>query len=643
MKFTKLFSTGNIGQMQLKNRIVMPPMVRNYASRKGEVTDKYLAHIESIAAGGAAMLILEASFISTEGKGFTHELGIDRDNTIKGLKKLALIAHKHNCKIGIQLYHAGRQTHHLTTGKQPVAPSPISCPIMQDPPKKLSISQIIELENKYANAALRAKEAELDFVEIHGAHGYLITQFLSPYSNKRNDKYGGSFENRLRFLSNIFLKTRAVVGNDYPILVRLSADEMVKGGLTIKDTIKISQHLEKLGADCLHISVGNYGSYAKGYLIPPMAIEDAPLVKYATQVKKTVKIPVITVGKIHQPELAEKILSANKADFIATGRSLLADPEWPNKAKSGKSDDINQCISCNQGCITRLFAQQDVQCTVNPLCGFESKLKFKITRSPKKIMVIGGGPSGLFAAAKLANLKHQVTLYEKDNKLGGQLNLAEKTPFRQGISTFKKYLITQLEKSSAKINLKTFVDENLIKKSKPDIIINATGSSAVKPPIKGSELANVILAGDIISGKIKPRQNIVIIGGGCQGAQVADLLSSKKSNVTLVELTENIALEMPLDERALLIERLNKQKVKIFTNTKVVRIEKEGVIINQKKGKSVIKTEQIVLCIGRKSNIDLFIKAKKLAKKIYNIGDSDQIGRINDCMRQAAEVCTKIN
>lgn len=643
MKYPTLFSPAKIGTMELKNRIVMPPMVRNYATNKGEVTPRYISHIESIARGGTSLLILEASYISPEGRGFVNELGIYDDSLTPGLKKLVAVAHQHGAKIGPQLYHAGRQTHHNITGTQPVSCSPIPCPTMQDPPKKLSLEEILDLENKYASAAHRALEAGCDFVEVHGAHGYLITQFLSPFSNKRQDKYGGSFENRFRFLHNIILKIKAVVGNNFPIIVRLSSDEMVPTGLTIKDTIKIAKELEKLDVHGLHLSAGNYATYNLGYMIPPMATAEAPLIKYAGAVKKAVNLPIITVAKIHTPELAEKILRQKKADFIAIGRGLLADPEWPNKSKSGNIADINQCISCNQGCITRLFDQQDVQCTVNPICSFEDKYVYTSAKKPKKVVVVGSGPAGLYTATTLAKMGHKVTLYEKNNKLGGQLNLAEIPPYRQGMSIFKNYLVSQAEKALVKIKLATEFISSQINKNKPDILIFATGSTAIKPPIDGIDFPNVILSEDVLSGRKKLKKKVIIAGGGCQGAQVADYLSTKKHTITIIELSKNIALEMPGDEKALLMKRLEENKVKIHTETKIIKLEPDGVIIKKGKGQTKIKSDNIVICFGRKPNNELFNSLKKKIKMVYNIGDSDKVARINDAMRSAADLCLEIS
>ncbi len=644
MKYKNLFSPISIGTLEIKNRLVMAPMVRNYATKSGTVTQKYLDHIESIASGGVGLMILEASYVNPIGKGFSHELGLDNDTKLEGLQKLVKIGHKHGAKIGPQLYHAGRQTSSQVTGSQPVSCSPIACPVIQEKPQELTIAEIQSIENDFADAALRAKAAGFDFIEIHAAHGYLINQFLSPFSNHRTDKYGGDSTNRFRFLQNIITKIQTVIGENFPIIVRLSADELIDGGLTISDTTCIAQQLENLGIHALHISAGNYASYNQGLLIQPMAIPDAPLVHYANTIKQTVQIPVIAVGKIHHPDLAEKILTQKQADLIAIGRPLLADPHWPNKAAADQTSDINLCISCNQSCITRLFANQDVHCTVNPLCGFEKELALPTTtKKPKKILVIGGGPAGLYAATQLSAIGHQVSLYEKSSRLGGQLNLAEKPPFRENIKLLRKYLINQAEKNSVKITPNHIIDEKILQKEQFDIAIYATGSIATQPNIPGIKLKHVISADKVLNDQVKLGKKVIVVGGGCQGAQVADLLVQRKHTVTLVEMSDQIAKEMPGEEKTLLINRLLAKKTKIHTLTKVIKIDSKGIIIEKGKGKTKLMAKNIITCFGRTPNQEQYDLISQYINKIFNIGDSHQVGRIEDALRSAAEICQKIS
>ncbi len=615
--------------MKVKNRFVMPPMVRNYATAKGLATERYIAHIERIARGGTGMLILEASFIRPDGKGFTHELGVDTDKTIPGLKKIAKAAQKHGAKIGIQLYHAGRQTSSKTTGMQPVAPSPIPDPLMQEKPKQLSVKEIGELVTAYAEAAERAKKAGMDFVEIHGAHGYLITQFLSPFTNKRKDEYGGSLKNRMRFLEEVYSAVREKVGKKYPIILRLSGEEQVKGGIRLADTQKIAKRMEELGLDALHISVGNYASYSKGHMIPPMAIPDEGLVSLAAGVKKAVKIPVIAVAKIRSPQGAVKILKTKKADFIAIGRTLLADPDYPNKVKDGKLKEMNPCIACNQGCISRLFAQQDVWCTVNPECGREA-LFAKKTKGKKRILIVGGGPAGLTAAKTAAERGHKVVLYEKTGKLGGQVNLASALPYRKDWDVFLKALIRKVKELGVELKMNAEPESSKLKKGSFDAAIIAVGSSASTPEIPGSGKIRVMNARDVVAGKGKPVGRVVIAGGGCMGAQVAELLAQKKHSVTIVEAGSMIASDAPLDDRALLLERLAKRKVGLLTEHKLVKFGEKSVYVSGSKGKKEIPTDTVVLCFGSISNDGIAKALKPLIKKVVTVGDAKAPRRVTE-------------
>jgi len=640
-KFVNLFKTKKFGKLKVKNRLVMPPMVRNYAEKDGRSNSRYLKHIESIAAGGVGTMILEASYISEEGKGFSNQLGIHKDSVIPGLKKLARTAHKYKTAIGIQLYHAGRETSSHITGMQTVAPSPIPDPTEQEMPHALTVGEIKKIIGKYGAAALRAKKAGLDFVEIHGAHGYLITQFLSPFSNKRTDEYGGSDENRFKFLQEVYYAVRRAVGPDFPVLVRLSGDEFVPEGLKIKDTIKISKKLETLGADGLHISAGNYASYNQGIMIPPMAMPEGPLVELAAAVKKAVNIPVIAVAKIHNPKLAELLVKTGQADFVGIGRTLLADPEWPNKVKAGKLADINNCIACNQGCIGRLFAGQEVWCTVSPKTGREEMFAKK-ARARKRVAVIGAGPGGLTAAIVAAGRGHKVALYEKTKKLGGQLIPAARSPYRAGWEILRQRLITDLNKTKVTVHTGTIINAGTLKKSKFDVIILASGSFAIKPHIPGIEKGNIVISRDLFENKVQAVGDIVIIGGGCLGLQTAEFLAVKNHKVTLVEMSPNLAVEMPGDEKYLLLQRLTNMHVSILTETEVLSIEPRAVVVQQGEITKKIQADTIVACLGSKPNNELGTTLKQSAKKIMVVGDAVAPRRVTDAVAEGALAALKI-
>jgi len=635
MDYTALFQPGKIGTLKVKNRLVMPPMVRNYADEKGFVTDRYAAHIERIARGGVGMMILEASFISPEGKGFVKELGVHTDEVIPGLKKLVDAAHKHGAVIGPQLYHAGRQTSSKVTGKKPLAPSAIPDPTINELPVELSVKEIGRLVRAYAQAAKRAKRAGCDFVEIHGAHGYLITQFLSSFSNKRIDEYGGPLKKRMRFLFEVLAAVQKAVGKDFPLSVRLSADEMVRGGLTIKDTIVIAKELQKQGVDVLHISVGNYASYAQGKMISPMAVEDGPLIRFARAVKKGVKIPVIAVDKIRTPELAARTILKGSADFIAIGRTLLADPDWPNKVKEGRTDEIMPCIACNQGCISRLFAQQDVWCTVNPETSREQAFKKKVLKK-KRVVVIGGGPAGLQAAKTAAQRGHTVVLFEKSGRLGGQLFASESAPHREGWHEFREALVRDVKRLPIAIRLKKEYTLENVRNEKPDGVIIAVGSLPTTPKIPGAGRTNVLNSREILEGKKKAKGAVVVIGGGCAGAQTAEFLADKKHSVILVEASDAVAKDAPSDDRTLLLARLQRKGVTLMTNTKVVSIGPKDVVVENHLGSRTIPANTVVLCLGSRPNDGLINELKKVIKKVHVIGDAVRPRRVTEAVAEGA-------
>lgn len=633
--FPVMFSPGRIGKLVLKNRLLMPPMVLNYADADGKVNRRYVDHIERVARGGVGGIILEASFIRQDGKGFVNELGIHEDACIPGLKKLVEAAHAHGVMIGQQLYHGGRQTSSKTTGAQPVAPSPLPDPTVNELPRELTVEEIAELVEAYGKAAARSKSAGMDFVEIHGAHGYLITQFLSPFSNRRTDAYGGSAAKRMRFLSETCAAVRKAVGPDYPVTVRLSGEEMVEGGLTLLDTINIAKHLEGIGIDGVHVSAGNYASYARGYMIPPMAMPDGTLEYLARAVKGSVKIPVVAVAKIRDPKLAEKILKNGEADFIALGRTLLADPEWPNKAAASKLDEINPCIACNQGCISRLFAQQDVWCTVNPETGREAMFA-EPPAAKKTVVVVGGGPGGMAAAKTAAERGHKVILYEKRPKLGGQLFAAEAAPHRQGWKELRQALARDVKRLGVDIRLKREFFPAMAAADKADTVILAIGSTATIPKIPGIGHTNVVTSRDLLEGRAKAKGDVVVVGGGCAGAQTAEYLASGGHDVKIVEAAGALAADAPTDDRFLLLGRLGRLKVKIHLETALMSIGPKSVTVESPAGPKTLKADTVVLCLGSHPNDGLTAELKTVVRDVKVVGDAVSARRVTDAVTEGA-------
>ncbi|HEV2110218.1 MAG TPA: NAD(P)/FAD-dependent oxidoreductase [Gammaproteobacteria bacterium] len=632
-----LFTPGHIGKLTMKNRLIMAPMVRNYADEHGRMSERYLAHLERIAKGGVGTMILEASFVSPEGRGFRNELGLHSDAVISGLHEAVKIAHDHGARIGIQLYHAGRQTTSKVSGEQPVAPSAIPCPLLQELPRMLDRAEIHALVRAFANGARRAKAAGMDFVEIHAAHGYLITQFLSPFSNRRPDAYGGSVENRRRFLSEIIDAVRKEVGNDYPITVRISADEMVPGGLTQTDSVDLALWLETKDIAAVHVSAGNYGSYTRGQMIPPMAIKDAPLVTYASHIKRAVRIPVIAVGKLHTPALAESLLQDGHADFIALGRELLADPDWPRKAEEGLSEEIHHCIACNQGCISRLFEQRDVQCTVNPACGRESQFaEFPHDDAHRKVLIAGAGPAGMTAARYAARAGFQVILCEAGDEVGGQLHAAAAAPHRPGWAELLRDLRREMTILGVDVRLNTRVDKKLVLREMPYAVILATGAEPMRPDIPGIGEINVVTARDLLEGNKLAFGSVLVVGGGCAGAQTAEFLANKGHAVTIVEAEGDIAADAPLDDRTLLLGRLKTLGVKIMAHTRLLSIDLDA--INLQSGGDIfgLSADTVVLCLGSHPVNKLEAEILERVPHVFTVGDAVRARKVTDATLEGA-------
>ena len=595
LNVSPIFSPISIGNLKLKNRLVVAPMVTVFCDQDGMATERFITYHETKAKGGWAMIIVEDYAVDPIGRGFWTP-GLWKDEQIESHKLLIDRVHHAGAKIIAQIYHAGRQTTSALVGEQPVSASPLPCPILGEIPRELSIPEIKKIISQFGDTALRAKQAGFDGVEVHGAHGYLIAQFMSKYSNKRCDDYGGSLENRLRFPLAIIEDIRKKCGPDFMIDFRISGDEKVSGGRTIEETKAIAIQLEKQGLDLLHISAGTYES--TWAIIPPMNIDPNWIVNYAEEVKSVVSIPVMTVGRINDPFLAESILLSGKADLVAMGRASLADPELPDKFAQGRYDDIRHCIGCQQGCLEILFKNEPIRCLVNPTLGYEYLDELKKTNQPKKITVVGGGPAGMEAARAAALAGHQVTLYERTDRLGGQFITAAISPGKGDFSSFTAWAARQVKKLDVSIKLNTEYSAAICDSEKPDLVIIATGSYPNKPSIPGIERTNVVTAEDILSGKVSAGQRVVIAGGGMVGCETAVYLASLGKQVTIIEMLPMIAGDEEFTRRVLLMKDIEDRHIQVITDAELKEINEKGVQLGKGRTTISVEADMIVLALG---------------------------------------------
>lgn len=635
MEFSALFSPIYIGNIMLKNRIVMPPMVVSLAKPNGEVTSRLINYYEARAKGGVGLIIVEAACVDVPtGREAFSQLNIDQPSYIAGLARLADTIKAYSCRAFIQLFHAGRQTSKMQTGGvQPVAPSPIPCRTTREMPKELTIDEIKEIEAKFINAAYYAHLAGFDGVEIHAAHGYLINQFLSANSNIRTDEYGGKLKNRTRILINIIKGIKAIIPG-LIISVRLNIDDFVVGGLEPLEAIEIAKSLEKAGVNLINCSTGIYESGLKS--IEPSSYPEGWRVYLADKIKNEVSIPVMTGGVIRNPDLANNIIAEENADLVFIGRSLLADPDWPSKARQGKLETIRPCIMCNN-CIKSNFSGHSISCTVNTFLGREGDHLPLVSNSNYKVAIIGGGPAGMQAAIFLAQIGCQTSLYEKSSKLGGQLKLAQLPPFKQRIGNLVEYLENEIIKNQVDVHLKHEFTESDISQDF-DMVVMATGA---KPndfpfPLKPHDCFSIE---EVLAEKVEIKDSVVaVVGGGRNGCEVADFLLKYNNKITIIEKQSFLAVDMEKKNRRDMMNRLATGQVKKLVNCKVIEINHKKIKINSPEGEEIIKTDYIVLATGYESQDDLYIKTLRHHPNVHLIGDAYEVRDIKHAFRQARAI-----
>lgn len=615
-----VFSPIRIGAVEIPNRLVVPAMVMNYCNADGTATERYIACHEAKARGGWGLIITEDYAVTPEGRGFPNIPGLWDDSQIEGHAELTRRIHDAGGTIFAQIYHAGRQTTRRVTGFQPVAPSPIPCPSIGKMPRELTVSEIKKIVGQFGDCARRARQAGFDGIEIHGGHGYLIAQFMSPYSNKRTDEYGGALMNRLRFPLEILANIRLKAGTDFPVMFRISGDELVPGGRTIEDTRAIAVVLEEDGVDAIHVSAGTYGS---GYAIaPPAAVSHGWITGYAQEVRKAVNIPVVTVGRITDPLLAEAIIDGGKADLVAMGRASLADPDLPNKAAAGRFEEINHCIGCMQGCMGMVSRYQPATCLVNPALGREEEMEIRPAEAKKKVFIAGAGPAGMEAAMVAAKRGHEVHLFEKEDRLGGQYYLAAIPPAKGEIASFIAWLRKQLDDNSVSVHLETELTEEIVGREGPDAVVIATGSTPVPLAVPGVE-GHAVTAHDVLEGRADAGRRVAIIGGGMIGAETAHHLAHHGKEVTVVEMLPDVAQDEQEYVRLFLLNGLAEQGVTVYVQATVIAVTDDGIIIERDgKSETIGPFDTVVTAVGLKSSNELRSRLEGKVDRLLTIGDA---------------------
>jgi len=660
----KVFEKINIRGLELKNRLMMSAMVTNYNTEKGEVTDRLLSYHRERSMGGVGLIEAEAAYVHPSGKGYVGELGIYDDRLIEGLRRLVQHMKEGGARAMAQIIHCGRRTSKSVTGCDVLAPSAISCymgdkaprgMIIADHsgdtiPKEMSRDDIRQMIEAYRLAAGRAVKAGFDAICIHAGHGYLISSFISPFSNKRNDEYGRDEQGRYRFLFEILRAVRSEVG-DRPIVVKINGEDFIPGGITLEENLVMAPHIERAGADAIIVSSGTVGPVTETYSLNkpsytflrtlPMCTPRGVYVYMAEAIKRVVGIPVIAVGRINTPEMVRDIINQNKADMVAMGRGLLADPYFPDKMEKGKEEEIRQCIACNQGCFENLFHQHPITCMINPRTGRENELKLDRTKSPKKIIVIGGGPAGMEAARISALRGHKVTLYEKESQLGGQLRVACKAPSRGEIVNYMDYLHREIEKLPIEIVTGTEVNSTIIKNLKPDVVIRATGAKPWIPDFVESLSNRVVLAEEILKDEKKSGEVAIVAGGGLVGCEVAELLAKRGKRVIIIEMLEDIIPEEFSDTQKYFQNLLVEYGIQVFKKSIIQRISEGEILIENESGeKKTIYGDTIVLALGYLSECEELEVPE--GTKIFTIGDCVKPRKIIDAVFEAYKIGTSL-
>lgn len=688
MNYDLLFSPMKIGNMEVKNRIVMSPMCMGFGQFNGCPTERMIRYYEERARGGVGLIFTEITRINDlTGASSFGQLGLSHDYQIEPLRKMVDRIHSHGAKIMVQLHHPGRQNLGLMIGTVPICVTgnrllgSVYSKLLYDkviPPGKklqskdivlktvapsrcdkskfsesvnrgLSQKEIERLISQFVNGAVRAKRAGCDGVQLHAAHGYLIQQFLSPNTNHRTDEYGGSLENRMRFLNEIINGIRHNCGSEFPIVVRLTVDEMYERigqngvGYSLKEGLKMAKILSDKGIDAIDVSSGAYDTF--NYWLEPTTFDCGWRKHLAAEVKKVVDIPVVAANLIRTPEQAEKQLEEGTQDFISLGRPLIADPYWADKAERGDSQLIKHCISCTycfESMMSGAYVGDHGHCSVNVFVGRE-KESLSENGNGRRIVIVGAGPAGLTAAELLAKRKFDVTVLEKENVIGGQLQYASKPPHKNKLEWCSTDLAINARNAGAKILTGITATKAAIDSYDPYAVICATGGIAVHPKAFSGE--NVYTTTQVLEGSVQFSDKMVaVIGSGMTGLETADFLIEQGNAITIVEMADRIASGVWFQHVDDVMPKLVEAKTTFLTSHKLLSVNEKSIELQkmQDNTKVTLPCDAVVLSMGTKPNNKLYESIKNEYSRIYNIGDSEKTGRIANAVESAYQVVNKI-
>ena len=641
MKFNAMFQPINIGPMTVKNRFVVPPMGNNFANTDGSMSEQSVAYYRERAKGGFGLITIEATVVHKGAKGGPRKPCLYDDSTIESFRKVVDACHAEGAKVSVQLQNAGPEGNAKNAGAPIEAATSIPADCGRDTPKEVTTEEVYELVKGYGLAAKRAMEAGVDAVEIHMAHGYLVSTFLSTRTNKRLDEFGGSFENRMRFSRLIIEEVKKMTEGKIAVLARINSCDEVPGGLDVHDSAAIAAYLEGCGLDAIHVSRAVH--IRDEFMWAPTVTHGGFSASQVEEIKRAVSIPVITVGRYTEPQFAELMVKEGRCDLVAFGRQSLADPHMPLKAQEERLEDMIPCIACLQGCVANMYAGNPICCLANPFLGHEAQ-EIAPAEKAKKVMVIGGGVAGLCAAFIAQEKGHQVTLYESSDKLGGNMRLAAYPPGKGDITNMIRSYIVRCQKACVTIKMNQEVTLDLIKEEKPDSVIVASGSRTLILPIEGIDNPAIIHGSDLLDGKRAAGKKVLVVGGGMVGCETAAFLGEQNHDVTVIEFRDTVGADVIHEHRVYLMKDFEDYGIKEITGAKVCKFYEDGVEYETADGQRHESRgyDSVILSMGFRNYNPFGEEIKAIVPDTYVIGDAIRARRALDATKEAYEVASTL-